>query len=245
MVNLEANFEYSHEKKQLNINGNYVRPDIYGSDIPNVVMFHGGSLTKGHEILSPVQFGLAERGIGSLAISFPGLGMSSGDVAENTLELRAKIGSTAIDYLFTTYQVNARRLVLWGTSMGADAAIKNGLFFDAKVVILHGGAVYHEKTFDKKFNGDFSAAIRTYPWSESVVFDIIREYQGRICAIYGERDIVVPLDIRNAVEKVLKIESGDSFEVIPEAVHDYLTKKNERDISRLIDISSRFILNYV
>lgn len=134
---------------------------------------------------------LALIGCDGLTLNFPGVGQSSGNLADNTLERRGEW----IEAVLHAAAASQRRgpLILVGCSMGAHVAALLTRRMAISGLALVAPAAYGSNAVDKHFGASFAAEIRRAgSWHSSPAFAALTHYAGPVLLLLPERDGVIP-----------------------------------------------------
>ena len=85
-------------------------------------------------------------------------------------------------------------IYVWGSSMGGHIAARlTRTHPDLAGVILQSAAAYSQTAENIPFGPDFTAELRREgSWQDSLAFQDISKYLGKVCLIYWQQDDVVP-----------------------------------------------------
>ena len=198
--------------------GILVKPKLKaGQKIPAVVMLHGTASQKNEvgNLYQRLAVSLAKRGYASLRIDFAGTGDSLADYKLYNLTTAKHDTKTALNYLVRQEIFDLDRMGLIGFSQGGliaqlvaaeDKRIKAMVTWSS---VVGDGVTVFESFFDKyyaeaKENG---FAVVTFPWraeplhfglqwfneiSSNTSFTDMKNYQGKLLAVAGTEDTLVP-----------------------------------------------------
>lgn len=128
--------------------------------------------------------GIPEWGVGILLVEYPGYGRSGGQPSERTI---GRVMAEAYDQLAARPEVDAKRIVAWGRSLGGAAACSLADQRDVAALIL-----------ESTFTGVRPLA-RRFGLVGPLVRDpfdnlrIVEEFSGPVLVLHGEHDSIVPV----------------------------------------------------
>lgn len=211
---------------------------------PGVIFLHGGGKSSKSRF-SKWQKHLAEREICSLAFDFRGVGQSQGSFCDGSLNNRLLDAAYALDYFISTGFVKKERIAIVGASMGAPVAIRLAeIKGNVRALILLSPAAYAKEAEDKKLDETFTKVLRKEnSWRNSSSFPALQKYKKPIALIYGDKDSVIPNEIKEKYESCFKKE--DLYLRIGNGRHNLLDPKNRTErktLNLLIARLSEFLL---
>ena len=204
--------------------------------------------------------GLAEAGIASIRMDFPGCGDSTEPFTENTLSNMMADSNASKDYLVANYPVDADRLGILGYSMGGRLALEiitaEGNPYQAAVLlsgvstpgeeavagILPDGMTIEEAIASAEANGSFDYTTQygqnlslSAQWFEDMMVDPlanIDNYTGPMLVIHGDKDDVVD----DATNKLTVSAYPSAQEVIvPDADHGYGFYSDQPEVTAMVE----------
>ncbi|MCC2259355.1 alpha/beta hydrolase, partial [Intestinimonas aquisgranensis] len=220
---------------------------------------HGGNKDEGTGF-GGIAEALAEAGIASIRMDFPGCGDSTEPFTENTLSNMIADSNAAKDYLVANYPVDADKLGILGYSMGGRVALEiitaednpykatlilSGLSTpgdEAIANILPEGmtvedaiAVAEEKgsyDYTTQYGQNLSLSAQ---WFTDMLVDPlanIDNYTGPMLVIHGDKDDVVT----DATNK-LTVSSYPAAEelIVPDADHGYGFYSDQPDVTAMVE----------
>ncbi|MGI9221563.1 MAG: alpha/beta hydrolase family protein [Woeseiaceae bacterium] len=242
--------EISYESRGVSVPATIVRPaNSDGMALPLVVMAHGhgGSRHEGGGF-DRVAEAMAERGIASIRMDFPGCGDSTESFAENNLTNMLLDLQAARVFAEGELQIDTDRVGLLGYSMGGRlVALLSEIDPSYRAMVAWAPAVSDgsEREKQKTFGGaeayqehkqraiEDGSSVYTTIWGAELELgpewfrDIeasrpqaaLAKFSGPLLVIYGDEDPVVPPDI--AVSAVTAaVNSSEAVELeIPTATH--------------------------
>lgn len=180
---------------------------------PAVLFLHGftGSRHEAHRLFVLAARSLAQTGIASLRIDFRGLGDSSGDFSEMTIESELQDAVAALRFLRRRPEVDAKRIGLLGMSMGGLVASLVAAQEKAlKSVLLWSPVGNPRRMVDARSTPESQKQLATkgitdhggWPVSRAFIGDILQRnpsaalasYKGPVKILHGDQDLAVPLD---------------------------------------------------
>jgi pimeloyl-ACP methyl ester carboxylesterase len=126
---------------------------------------------------------LAERGIGVMLLEFPGYGRSGGAPAYQSIRQAVL---SAFDTLAAQDDVDARRIVPFGRSLGGGAAALLTLERDVPALVLH-STFTSLRPFARRF---FAPGFMIRDRFENL--EAVQRFPGPVLVLHGERDAVIP-----------------------------------------------------
>jgi pimeloyl-ACP methyl ester carboxylesterase len=239
-----------------------VVPDGDGP-FPVVVMNHGhGGGRQENGGLGRIASALAERGILSVRMDFPGSGDSTEPFTEGYLSNMISDSNASLAYVLENYNVDADNLGVFGYSMGGRIALTIGATADNPykamallapsadpgsnmVVGFMGGQaeydrLYAEASSDKGYAeyhtqwGQVQHLSKTWydEMNASSPLEAIGNYKGAMLVLYGDKDDVVPPAVALSVGAAYP--SAKLVE-IPGADHGYGFYSDQPDVTATVD----------
>lgn len=256
----------SSEKVSIEANGRLIPavvtlPEGEGP-FPAVVLNHGHGGSKDENVgFIGVADALAEAGIASIRMDFPGCGESTESFKLNTLTNMEADSDAAKDYLVANYPVDGERLGILGYSMGGLIASEITEREDNpyKAVALLAGALVKIEELAPNLFGDIAVydALRseamengyatftniyetTLDLSKEWFLDLeasdgiksISSYEGDVLIVYGDKDTMVPDYMNQAIIDVLE---DAEVVVVPGADHGYGFYSDQPDVTALVE----------
>ena len=206
---------------------------------------HGGS--KDENVgFGGVAAALAEAGIASIRMDFPGCGDSTAPFTENTLSNMKSDSNASLAYLLENYDIDEEKLGILGYSMGGRLALEivseEGNPYKAVVLlsaaanpgeesiagILPEGTSIEDAIASAEEKGSFDYTTRygqnlslSAQWFEDMLVDPlanIKNYTGPMLVLHGDKDDVVT----DATNKLIVAAYPAAEEiVVPDADHGY------------------------
>lgn len=240
-----------------------VRPqDGDGPAVPLVVMAHGhgGSRDEGGGF-SAVAEALAERGIASIRMDFPGCGDSRESFTANNLSNMLEDLRAARSYAATLPGIDSTRTGILGYSMGGRLAAllsDRDPGFDAMVLwapavadgagreLTEFGASEYERL--KRLAHETGRAEYTTRWGTQLVLgpqwfadieqsrplDALSRYPGPLLVIYGDKDEAVPAELSASAARAATQSREVKHLLIPGARHGLGFYTDEPDTAALV-----------
>lgn len=256
----------SSEKVSIEANGRLIPavvtlPEGEGP-FPAVVLNHGHGGSKDENVgFIGVADALAEAGIASIRMDFPGCGESTESFKLNTLTNMEADSDAAKDYLVANYPVDGERLGILGYSMGGliAAEITEKEDNPYKAVALLAGALVKIEELAPNLFGDIAVydALRseamengyaTFTNIYETTLDLSKEwfldleasdgiksisgYEGDVLIVYGDKDTMVPDYMNQAIIDVLE---DAEVVVVPGADHGYGFYSDQPDVTALVE----------
>jgi pimeloyl-ACP methyl ester carboxylesterase len=186
------------------------------SALPTFVLIHGGG-TGSKERMHTYSGVLAKKGISMLSFDQSGAGKDKDNIKQSSLERRTNEAIYAI-----TNFASKEPLVIAGSSMGGELAIRMLEHFPVKSLILLGPAIYDQAAFSLKFGEGFTEVIRTEgSWKNSRALPLLDQFTGKLLIIIGEHDEVIPPGVIEALDSHSRNASQKEIYRIPGCPHRY------------------------
>ncbi|MBI2621458.1 MAG: alpha/beta fold hydrolase [Candidatus Levybacteria bacterium] len=158
---------------------------------PGVVFYHGrGSSRKRYLEISKR---LSNKGIMALAFDFRGCGKSDGVFKNQTQRMGIDDSRASLEFLLSQ-NVDRKRIGIAGSSFGGFvAAILMSDFDFVKSLVFRAPAVYPNELLDTHVENiqDEYKKIKKGKWLDSVAYDGISNFRGKLLIIQSEKDEVV------------------------------------------------------
>ena len=241
-----------------------VLPDGDGP-FPAVVMNHGHGGGRqeggGFERLAKA---LADAGIATIRMDFPGTGDSKEPFTEGTLSNMVSDSNASLAYLLANYPVDANRLGILGYSQGGRVALTIAQAADnpykavgllapsanwgKELALFFAGSeaeydrLYAEASSDKGY-ADYTTQYGQQQQLSKAWFDELLEsrpldgigaYKGAMLVVHGDKDTVIP-PAQN--EAVIAAYPAGSIVLVPGADHGYGFYSDQPDVSALVESS--------
>ena len=261
----DAEAAYTTETVSIEANGRVIPAVVTlpasGDPWPAVVLNHGHGGNKDEGTgFGGIAEALAEAGIASIRMDFPGCGDSTEPFTENTLSNMIADSNAAKDYLVANYPVDGDKLGILGYSMGGRIALEiitaednpykatlilSGLSTpgeEAIANILPEGmtvedaiAVAEEKgsyDYTTQYGQELSLSAQ---WFTDMLADPLADidsYTGPMLVIHGDKDDVVT----DATNK-LTVSSYPAAEelIVPDADHGYGFYSDQPDVTAMVE----------
>ncbi len=216
-------------------NGNHIIPATIISPVgkgpfPAVVMNHGHGGTKEENGgFTGIAKALAEKGILTIRMDFPGTGESTEPFTENYISNMISDSNASLDYILNNYNVDKDKLGILGYSMGGRIALTIGNERDSPYKAMGllapsadwgeemmkgflGGQeeydrLYKEAKSDKGY-ADYTTVFGqkqtlSKKWFDEMILSNplkdISNYKGKMMVVYGDKDVIVPAKVNEAV----------------------------------------------
>lgn len=168
---------------------------------------------------------LASSDIASISFDYAGVGDSQGELHETSLLTRLADACRAYEIFRDVADVASSTTYIMGVSMGAPLTIQLGIEYQCEGIILASPAAYSRHAWDKTFGDAFREIVRKgESWRDSVEFDSLRTFPGKILLAYGLQDTVVPAPILEAYSDI--VEGKDGTKLVLDATHAFLREQN-------------------
>lgn len=178
-----------------------------------VLCLHGGG-TGNKERYAAFQAYLATSGIASFAFDFTGCGESEGSFQEGSLKQRLYDAQQAYD----VFQNYVEHIIIVGSSMGGHIAARLTETRNTSQLILIYPAAYANEAEHIVLNNSFTRILRTQnSWENSLSFNALIRYTGKVLVFYGEEDTVIPKGVQNKYKQL--VGKKGKFVIVPNAPH--------------------------
>lgn len=215
------------------IAGNLFLPAF--SNPPGVLLLHGAGKSN-KERFTTLQIALSEKGIASLAIDFRGVGESTGRFQDGSLKNRITDAKNALNIL--KKYCDPHNIAILGSSMGGYIAPliaqkDSGI----RVLVMSASAAYNPEAEDKPLDEEFTNSISmSHSWKNSKSFESLKNFKGKALIVYGEKDTVIPDEIKNEYKRIIEQKSSgkdrnikDVYVVIPNGTHNLIVPKDSHE----------------
>ncbi|MDP2630396.1 MAG: alpha/beta hydrolase [Candidatus Uhrbacteria bacterium] len=190
---------------------------IHGVGDPRMFFVHGASLA-GSVRNDMLRQHLAKSGIASAAFDFIGAGETGGDIFASSLADRLSQARAVIDSIHIQ-----KPLIIVGTSMGADTALRLTQQYPVSTLILFVPAFYSKDSFAVRFSDNFDTIYsRENKWKESDTWDILREFVGSLLVIGAQNDEEISHEIYDAIDEATPNVKYKELYIVPRAPHRIL-----------------------
>lgn len=193
-----------------------------------VVFLFGGSRTRGKERFVEWQKTLAQENINSVSFDYSGTGKSTGNFFASSLANRINETAAIIRWLKKNFGSKIQFTVCGG-SMGAYIALGVCRIFPKSIknLILFCPAAYAKESHSVCFGPEFTACIRKpNSWKNSLSFEGIQQFTGRVLLLVPENDKIIPLQIPFEYRQRAKNASCVKYVVIYQTTHNLLDPQN-------------------
>ncbi|MFD1251287.1 2-hydroxy-6-oxononadienedioate/2-hydroxy-6-oxononatrienedioate hydrolase [Devosia equisanguinis] len=239
-----------------------VVPDGEGP-FPVVVMNHGhGGGRQENGGFGRIAKALADKGILSVRMDFPGTGDSKEPFTEGYLSNMISDSNAGLAYVEANYPVDTEKLGIFGYSMGGRIALTIGGSADnpykamallapsadpgAEMVVgFMGGQAEYDRLYAEASSDKGYAEYKTQ-WGQtqnlsktwydemnaSRPLDAIGNYKGAIVVLYGDKDTVVPPAVSQSVGAAYP---AATLVEIPDADHGYGFYSDQPDVTAKVD----------
>ena len=229
---------------------------------PAVVLNHGHGGSKDENTgFGGIAAALAEAGIASIRMDFPGCGDSTEPFTENTLSNMIADSNAAKDYLVANYPVDADKLGILGYSMGGliAAEIVSQKDNPYQAVVLLSGALVDVETLAPNLFGSmetyeelkataekdgFATFTTIYGQTQDLSkawFDDmeaadgiadIQKFDGPVMIMYGDKDEMVTPEMNQAVAQVMP---EAQVVIVPDADHGYGFYSDQPEVTAMVE----------
>lgn len=241
-----------------------VVPDGDGP-FPAVVINHGhGGGRQENGGLGRIASALAEQGILSVRMDFPGSGDSTEPFTEGYLSNMISDSNASLAYVLDNYEVDAERLGIFGYSMGGRIALTIAGTADQpykavallapsadpggpmSVAFMGGQAEYDRlyseasgpqgyATYTTQFGQVQQLSKRWYDeMTASEPLDAIGNFSGPMLILHGDQDTVVPASVAKMVKAAYP---AATLTTIPDADHGYGFYSDQPEVTETVNTS--------
>ncbi len=245
------------ETADMEIPGIYNVPADHNDEIPAVLMLHGFASDKdevgGFYKLQAER--LADMGVASLRIDFPGSGDSEVDFAENTVDLQNTQALKAYDWLVEQKEVDQDKVGALGFSLGGVIATNLAVNRPVKALGLWATSASTTKAFSwhimefKEEAFQEGSVDADLGWTEVTLskeffqslyynnpgYDI-RDYQNPLLVVAGELDNHIPSDAREFANLAGSFDI--TVQIIADAGHTFDILEDEPKTDQVLDITT-------
>lgn len=116
--------DVTYTSREVEVPATVVMPDT-DEKVPFVVLCHGHGGDRNENVgLSTIANDMAEKGIASIRMDFPGCGQSNEKFTQNTLSNMKDDVKAGIDYMLKEYNVDKEKVGIFGYSMGGRITLE-------------------------------------------------------------------------------------------------------------------------
>lgn len=225
--------------------GNLLKGYFYFSQTiinpPGVLFLHGSGITAGASVFKNWQEYLAAKGISTFAFDTRGVGKSTGEFKESSLNNRTKDALKAWEFFIKGHLANSPRIYVVAISMGAHVAARLIEKLPAiKGVILSGAGAYASEAEDKNLDSSFTQVIREEEsFLNSPAFSLYKKANKPMLIVYGDKEEVIPPLLQQKYQSLNK-----NFVILPNSNHQSIRGVSEEDkqfCQNLFDLSYNFL----
>jgi len=207
-----------------------------------VLFLHGGGKYT-HNLYIEWQEYLATQGYSSLSFYCRGSGSSEGSFSDSSLANRLKDAQAALEYFVGSGVTDPRTLAVFGSSMGGHVAVRLAEADKrVKALLLQSSAAYSQEAETVPLDSQFTQLIRQpRSWNHSPVFKILASYCYPVKVVYGEKDVVIPDEVKQCFMRAAK---NTSSSILQGGEHRLLRPNNpseEAAQKKLYEISVKFL----
>lgn len=232
---------------------------------PAVIINHGhGGSREENGGLAGLAEALANKGIMSIRMDFPGCGESTEPFTQNYISNMISDSNACLDYILKNYNVDKNNLGIFGYSMGGRIALTIGSELNTPykamgllapsaddggemIVGFLGGQekydAYYKEAVSAKGYADYTTIYGqkqqlSLAWFEemkaSYPLKSISNFKGNILVVHGDKDTVVPAKVNEAV---LTASKNAKEVIVPNADHGYGFYSNQPDVTEIVEDS--------
>lgn len=228
-----------------------------------VVMNHGhGGGRQENGGFGKVAKALADKGILTIRMDFPGSGDSKEKFTEGYLSNMISDSNASLAYVLDNYAVDESRLGIFGYSMGGRIALTIGAGTDnpykaigllapsadwgqEMMVGFLGGQAEYDRLYAESGGEKGYAEFLTQwgqtqqlsrQWFDDMIaskpLELAGSFKGPMIVVHGDKDVVVPAAVNEAV---IAAYPEASLVVVPEADHGYGFYSDQPDVTALVE----------
>lgn len=217
------------------LTGFLTQPAFPSEEIPVAVLTHG--LSTNSLWLSGVAIALAEAGIASVRFDFAGTGLSTGKMEDMTISTEVADTIAVLDFVSRLPYCDNDNILYVGKSMGAVEGLLAAQQWDkdiAAMCLFYPGfsirdSVQHGFLLGSFFDPQNPPATLEAAWytygrgflEEAAAVDYesaIKDYDGPVFILHGDRDIIAPLHFTLQVEHLFQ---DCTLQVVPGGMHGF------------------------
>lgn len=199
-----------------------LRGTILGTMDPRILFIHGAS-EAGSARSEMLRQHLSKTGINSAAFDFIGAGQTGGEILGSSLQERFEQSCKVVDFLHMQ-----KPLILVGTSMGADTAIRLTEKYPVSALILFVPGVYAQSAYTVPFGEEFSKIIRVeQSWYDSPAWSTLADFHGSLLVVRGEKDEDIPGEIFDKLDEATPHVRHKELVTVPGSPHRILPYLND------------------
>lgn len=213
--------EVSFLSDNLNIHAILVMPDNTTELIPGVIIFHG--MTSSETGYIPLATKLTKHGVAVLAVTMRGHGKSDGDFHKSTVAEAISDALAAYDFIITQPGIDAKRIGMIGSSVGAILAGFATEQRPVRSVIFRAPAAYTKDMMQlsmaetmvnegKQFHEIIDLA-------STPAGNAISKFTGSILVVASEDDVIIPLNISKSYVDIASHADKKELFIIDGATH--------------------------
>ena len=205
----------------LTITGTLAMPNQTRVLSPGVIIFHGmrGSMDKYIPLINK----LAENGIAGLAISMRAHGESEGDFYKNTVEEAVNDSLAAFDFLVRQTGIDANRIGLVGSSVGAILAAMTVKKRHVKSLLLRAPAAYTKEMMQISMADTTVNELRQFheisDLGKTPAGSSIEQFDGSLLVVASGNDATIPLAVSQGYVDIANNAENTRLAVIEGATH--------------------------
>lgn len=177
-------------------------------------------------------------GIASFAFDFRGCGESEGEFKNSSLTNRRRDAVAALEFFKQQTSLQDQHIYLWGSSMGAHVACRVvDNLPHIKGLILQSPAAYGAGAESLELNEQFTALIqRENSWINSPAFTSLEAFNGKILAVYGKHDDVIPEGVQQRYKQICH-EKGGKVVLLRGGTHRLLSPQIKSQKLALVELA--------
>jgi len=214
----------------LSIHGTLVKPSSHEKPYPGIIIFHG--MTSSEKGYIPLAEGLADQEIAGLAISMRGHGESDGDFNKATVAEAINDGIAAYDFLVSQPGIDANRIGLVGSSVGAILAAITSSQRTVQSIVFRAPAAYTTQMMQLSMAGTMLNESNQFheitDLASTPAGKAITNFSGSLLVIASENDTMIPSKITKGYFYISRRLKQKEYFVIKNAPHQLKDQKQKQ-----------------
>lgn len=238
--------EVTFQSGDLSLHATIAIPHNQKQSLPGVILFHG--MTSSEKSYIALASSLAEIGIAGLAVSMRGHGESEGDFNKATVAEAISDGLAAYDFLATQQGIDARRIGMVGSSVGAIIVTMTSSHRNVQSLILRAPAAYTNPmmhiTMAQTMVNESKQFHEIDNLEDTPAGKAITKFTGSLFVAASENDIVIPLTISKGYINIAKQAKKKQLTIIKGADHPLTDPNLKEKFNRMaVDWFTNTLLN--
>lgn len=205
----------------LTMHGTLAIPEFGNKLVPGVIIFHG--MTSSEQGYIPLAIRLAEAGVAGLAISMRGHGQSEGDFNKEIVAEATQDAVSAYDFLVKQPGIDADRVGMVGSSVGAILAGMATTERDVKSLVFRAPAAYTTEMMRLSMAETMTDESRQFYEIDDLTSTpagaATEKFKGCLLVVASEHDAIIPLSVSRGYIDVAKHATSKRLTIIEGAPH--------------------------